>query len=274
MRDYRDAKTMAQTLRGALLNKNISINHSESLEIIAKALGAKDWNTLAAAIQSEKEEPGRNTARTTHLRKRRALPVVLMRDFVVFPKSVAPIFAAREKTLRALEHAMKGDRAIMFVAQKTPGEENPDDAGVYRVGIFASVLHSIDTSDGWVLANVQSHQRVKIEQLTVSDGFYKATVAPIAEDFGNRNDIVSLAQAVHRKYDSYAQSLRPLPVLPLPVNCSTDPGHLADAIAMRLRLPVGEMQTLLEAINVPERLQMITRLLEGAETLAGIGVRE
>src|ERR1700752_1535705 len=109
MRDYRDAKAMAQTLRNALSQKAISINHSESLEVIAKTLGAKDWNTLAAAIQAEQEEPA-NSRRITKLKKRTTLPVALLRDIIVFPKAIVAIYAGRERTLRAIEHAIKSNR--------------------------------------------------------------------------------------------------------------------------------------------------------------------
>ena len=103
MRDFRDAKAMAQTLRDALKVKSISVSHSESLELVARTLGFHDWNVLSAAIQSSRPvavQPGKLSARSPGASS--VIPVAPMRDVVFFPQLISPIFVGREKTRRAI----------------------------------------------------------------------------------------------------------------------------------------------------------------------------
>jgi uncharacterized protein len=124
MRDFRDAKAMAQTLRDALKAKSVTLTNSESLELIAKILGFHDWNVLSARIQAG---PNRTPIRipanvpAVPLPAGADLPLVPLRDIVLFPNMIAPIFAARVKTKRALDCAMAADRRIFAVTQPTPG---------------------------------------------------------------------------------------------------------------------------------------------------------
>src|SRR5215813_5152769 len=115
MRDFRDAKAMAQTLREALKMKSVSLTHSESLELVATLLGFRDWNVLSAAIQSEVQSaanPGSTIPATVRLAEESQLPTVPLRDIVPFPHLNVPLFAGRAKTIRAIERAMAKDRRI------------------------------------------------------------------------------------------------------------------------------------------------------------------
>jgi len=128
MRDFRDAKAMAQTLREALKTKSVSLTHSESLELVATILGFRDWNVLSATIQSE-VQPGANPGSTIPATVRRAaenqLPIVPLRDIVVFPQLNVPLYAGRAKTIHAVERAMAKDRRILVVTQRRPGDDDP-----------------------------------------------------------------------------------------------------------------------------------------------------
>src|ERR1700761_2869409 len=127
MRDFRDAKTMAQTLRDTLKTKAINVSHGESLELTAKTLGFHDWNVLSAAIlASQPEAKPKNDGA--------AMPVAPMRDVVFLPQLLAPIFVGRDKTKKAIESAMAGDGRVFVVTQKRAEDNDPDFDALYSVG--------------------------------------------------------------------------------------------------------------------------------------------
>jgi hypothetical protein len=119
MRDLRDAKAMAQTLREALKARSVTLTNSESLEPVARTLGFHDWNVLSAAIQAiQPEEKPRNAGA--------AMPITPMRDVVFFPQVMTSIFVGRDKTKRAIETAMAADRRLLVVTQRRSGDDDPD----------------------------------------------------------------------------------------------------------------------------------------------------
>ena len=147
MRDFRDAKAMAQTLREGLKPKSVSLTHSESLELVARMLGFHDWNELSAKIQaeiqsriqSESQPPIARPATiippsAQPLAARADLPVVPMRDIVVLPQMIVPLFVGRDATVRALERAMAEDRRILAVTQRRAGDDLPTPSALYGVG--------------------------------------------------------------------------------------------------------------------------------------------
>ncbi len=131
MGDFRDAKAMAQTLRDELKAKGVCLTHSDNLELVAKVLGFHDWNTLAAKIQSEGQslvaQPGTTVpaAAKPTLPTRAGLPTVPLRDIVLFPNTVVPLFAGRDATIRALGNAMAGDKRILAVTQRRAADDVP-----------------------------------------------------------------------------------------------------------------------------------------------------
>src|SRR6516225_4823788 len=141
MRDFRDAKAMAQSLREALKAKSVTLSHSESLELVAKTLGFHDWNVLSAAIQASQPEakPKSDGA---------AMPLTPMRDVVFFPHVMTTIFVGRDKTKRAIENAMAGDRRLFVVTQRRSGDDDPDFAALYPVGVTADILERVELPDG------------------------------------------------------------------------------------------------------------------------------
>jgi uncharacterized protein len=138
MRDFRDAKAMAQSLREALKTKSIPLTHSESLELIAKTLGFHDWNVLSAAIQATETVPAKPSAPSPG--RGTPLPVAPMRDVVFFPQLMTSIFVGRDKTKRAVESAIAGDRRLFVVAQKRAQDDDPDFGALYSIGVIADVI--------------------------------------------------------------------------------------------------------------------------------------
>jgi hypothetical protein len=132
MRDFRDAKAMALTLRDALKAKSVSLTHSESLEIVARTLGFHDWNVLAAASQaSQSMLASPRKSPTSKLGGGILLPVAPMRDVVFFPQTISPIWVGREKTRRAVEAAIAGDSRLFVVTQKQMDDDEPDFNALY-----------------------------------------------------------------------------------------------------------------------------------------------
>ncbi len=135
MRDFRDAKAMAQTLRQSLTQKSVSISHSESLELVSKMLGAADWNTLSALIQAGRREGVAAAAAAPAVPGR--YPAIPLRDLVPFPTAIYPLFAGRQKTVRALDHAFERQREIVIAVQKDAALDEPTTDDCHDIGVLA-----------------------------------------------------------------------------------------------------------------------------------------
>jgi ATP-dependent Lon protease len=190
MRDFRDAKTMAQTLRESLTAKAVTISHSESLELVSRMFGLADWNTLSAMLQSTRRDT------TTPAGKRpgeaTSYPAIPLRDFVpfpsvnfaiyvgrdgckgsyrpVFPPGDFPMFAWREKTMRALNHAFERHREVVLAVQRQAAVDEPGLEDIHEIGVLARVIQSDRQDDGTVRVFVEAHRRVIDLALPWRDG--------------------------------------------------------------------------------------------------------
>jgi uncharacterized protein len=265
MRDYRDAKAMAQTLRDALKSKSVSLTHSESLELVAKILGFHDWNELSARIQSGPDP--------TSIRVRAAdelpsvplpegadLPVVPMRDIVLFPYMIAPLFIGREKTRRAIECAMGADKRIVAVTQRQAGDDDPTPEALYGVGVIASVIDFMPLPDGTLRIITRSLERATLTRCIAGE-MLAAKVAPFAESQGDVAQSVTLVRTVLERLRAYLKTdFSAVPYNRLPH--IREPGVLADAIAPLLPVEIGERQELLETGDAIARLEKILALMK------------
>jgi len=125
MRDFRDAKAMAQTLRDSLSTKALTISHSESLELVSKMFGAADWNTLSALIQAGRGAPATAPAAAQQAEPARTYPAMPIRDLVPFPSATFPLFVGRPKSVQALDHAFERQREVVLVVQKDSAVDFP-----------------------------------------------------------------------------------------------------------------------------------------------------
>ena len=263
MRDFRDAKAMAQTLREALKMKSVSLTHSESLELVATLLGFRDWNVLSAAIQSEVQpaaNPGSTIPATVRLAAENQLPVVPLRDIVLFPHLNAPLFAGRAKTIHAVECAMAKDRRILVVTQRRPGDDNPTAADLYGVGLTASVTELMKLHDGTIKLLVKTFTRATIVRL-VEDPFLTAEIAPLDESRGQDKEAIALSRAVLETL-LCARNVGQVSFLYDRLQESKEPGTLADAVATILTCDIRQKQDLLETGDVVARLQKILALMK------------
>lgn len=262
MRDFHNAKAMAKTLREALAERAFQISHSESLELIAEVLGAKNWQTLAAAIEAEggRAQPSEPAPAL--------LPVVPMRDVVVFPEMVLPLYAGRPGTLRAIERAMAGDRRLFLVAQRRDTEGSPAPEDLHEVGVIATVLQTIQLPDGTMKVMVQGErraQRVRLEQGELLEAEVQAQPAPPADDAAR-----TLAREALERFGRFANVDLAAPPVAMArfAYMAAHPGALADLIAPLVATRLDQAQALLETADPTARLETLIDLMGEARRAA------
>jgi uncharacterized protein len=264
LRDFRDAKAMAQTLRDELKAKGVSLTHSDNLELVAKVLGFHDWNTLAAKIQSENQanEPGTTTPATAKptIPAGVGLPTVPMRDIVLFPNMHVPLFLGRDTSKLALLDAMAGDRRILAVTQRRAADDAPAPDALYNVGVIARVSDLVSLGDGTMKILLEALERAAI--IHFAEGkFLTAETAPIQESRGAEEEAFNISRAVLERLQAHLAAN--LDFLSWPyayLSRIREPSVLADAIAPLLSAEIDKKQELLQTSDVVTRLEKIIAL--------------
>ncbi|MGY4367924.1 hypothetical protein ACVW1A_003989 [Bradyrhizobium sp. LB1.3] len=175
MRDFRDAKAMAQTLRESLTTKAVTISHSESLELVSRMLGVADWNTLSALLHAERRD---TTAPAARMKTTRAFyPAIPLRDLVPFPNATYPLFVGRERTVQALNQAFDGGREVVVAIQREAAVDDPGFSDVYEIGILAQLLELETLGDGTLRVLTRGLRRVALRSFAAEMATYQAEVA-------------------------------------------------------------------------------------------------
>jgi ATP-dependent Lon protease len=191
-------------------------------------------------------------------------PVLPLRDIVVFPHMIVPLFVGREKSVRALEDVMKEDKQILLVAQKSAAQDNPSSEDIHKVGTVASVLQLLKLPDGTVKVLVEGGYRARITGFTENQDFFQATAETIAEQEIEPREVEALARSVISQFEQYVKLNRKIPPEVLvSLNQVDDPSKLADTVASHLTVKLPEKQELLEIESVAERLERVYALMEG-----------
>ncbi|MBX3481584.1 MAG: endopeptidase La [Caulobacter sp.] len=194
----------------------------------------------------------------------RTLPVLPLRDIVVFPHMVVPLFVGREKSVRALEEVMRGDKQILLATQKNSADDDPTTDAIYDVGVVATVLQLLKLPDGTVKVLVEGKQRAAVTRFIGNDDFYEAEAAFLEEDDGEANEAEALSRAVAEQFEAYVKLNKKIPPEALAsIPHIAEPGKLADSIAAHLSVKIGDKQALLELFNVVKRLEKVFALMEG-----------
>ena len=192
------------------------------------------------------------------------LPVLPLRDIVVFPHMVVPLFVGREKSVKALEEVMKGDKSILLATQKTSADDDPEPGAIYDVGVVATVLQLLKLPDGTVKVLVEGKRRAALLRFTRTEGFFEAETAALDEDGEDAPEAEALSRAVAEQFENYVKLNKKVPPEALAaIPQIAEPGKLADSIAAHLSVKIADKQALLEIFNVAKRLEKVYGLMEG-----------
>lgn len=191
-------------------------------------------------------------------------PVLPLRDIVVFPHMIVPLFVGREKSVKALEEVMGEDKQILLSSQIDPGIDDPDSDGIYPTGVLANVLQLLKLPDGTVKVLVEGQARVRITQYLENEHYFEAHSEFLDEIAGDSDTVTALVHAVGEEFERYARIKKNIPEDALAAVSETDaPDKLADLVAGHLGVDVAQKQELLETLNVAERLEKVYGLMQG-----------
>jgi ATP-dependent Lon protease len=193
------------------------------------------------------------------------LPVLPLRDIVVFPHMIVPLFVGREKSVRALEAVMRDDKQILLVAQKNASQDDPGVDDLYKVGTVSTVLQLLKLPDGTVKVLVEGGRRARIAAYKTTDPYFEAFAAPMEEEAPAENrEQEALARSVVTQFEGYIKLNKKIaPEVLVSVNQIEDAGKLADTVASHLNLKISEKQELLETAGVSARLERVFAHMEG-----------
>ncbi len=189
--------------------------------------------------------------------------VLPLRDIVVFPHMIVPLFVGREKSIRALEEVVKNDRHILLATQINATDDDPAADGIYRVGTLASVLQLLKLPDGTVKVLVEGAGRARVQNYVRTDEFYEAEIEVLPDDLGNRIEAEALARSVVGEFENYVKLNKKVsPEIVAAVTQIEEPSKLADTVASHLAIKIADKQEILEIPTVAERLERVLGLME------------
>ncbi len=191
-------------------------------------------------------------------------PVLPLRDIVVFPHMIVPLFVGRDKSVRALEEVMQDDKQILLSSQIDPSVDDPDVDGIYQAGVLANVLQLLKLPDGTVKVLVEGQARVQITEFLENDQFFEARAEYLTEIPGDVTTTEALLRTVADEFERYAKVRKNIPEEALAaVGETTEPAKLADLVSGHLGIEVEQKQELLETLSVSERLEKVYGLMQG-----------
>ena len=206
--------------------------------------------------RAEPVDPQHTTADDT-------MAVLPLRDIVVFPHMIVPLFVGREKSVRALEAVMKDDKQILLVAQRNAAQDEPTADDIYRVGTVSTILQLLKLPDGTVKVLVEGSRRATITGFTETESYFEARVEPLPDDGGDAKELDALGRTVVGQFEQYIKLNKKIaPEVLVSLNQIDEPSKLADTISAHLTLKIPEKQELLEAARVGDRLERVFAHME------------
>jgi len=191
------------------------------------------------------------------------IAVLPLRDIVVFPHMIVPLFVGREKSVRALEAVMRDDKQILLVAQKNAEQNDPGTDDIYRVGTVSTILQLLKLPDGTVKVLVEGSRRARITRFTETDAYFEAVTEPLSDLPGEVKDQETLSRTVVTQFEQYIKLNKKIaPEVLVSLDQIEDPSKLADTVAAHLGIKISEKQELLETIKVAERLERVFAHME------------
>jgi len=196
--------------------------------------------------------------------KRKKFAVLPLRDIVVFPHMIVPLFVGREKSVKALEHVMEDDKQILLMTQKSPSDDNPNGDDLYEVGTIGNILQLLKLPDGTVKVLVEGGKRHVVTKYIEDGDYVEAEATPLEEDETVNEETEALSRAVISQFEQYVKLNKKIPPEVLvSINQIDDIEKMADTVASHLSLKIDEKQDLLELKTIPERLEKIYGFMEG-----------
>ncbi len=192
------------------------------------------------------------------------LSVLPLRDIVVFPGMIVPLFVGRDKSIKALEDVAKHGNRILLVTQKNAGQDDPGAADIYKVGTVASILQILRLPDGTVKVLVEGTERASIVDFIDNSDFYQVHAENITDITGNKLETEALSRSVISQFEQYVKLNKKIPSeIIASINQIDNPGKLADTVASYLMVKITDKQNVLEITNVSTRLEQVLSLMEG-----------
>jgi ATP-dependent Lon protease len=196
------------------------------------------------------------------------LPLLPLRDVVVYPHMVIPLFVGREKSIAALEHAMLDDKQVLLVAQKSSGVDEPTSDDLYRVGTVSQVLQMLRLPDGTVKVLVEGRRRVQVNSISTERLFFVAEASSVATDNYDPREAEIYSKSLLKRFDEYvSMSKKVPPEVMTSLNGIDEPGRLADTIAAHMALQLHQKQEILEMFSVIKRLEHLVGLMDAEADL-------
>ena len=213
---------------------------------------------------SESARPERSKPSRAKTEAGATMAVLPLRDIVVFPHMIVPLFVGREKSVRALEAVTKDDRQILLVAQKNASQDDPTPDGIYRAGTVSTILQLLKLPDGTVKVLVEGQRRARITEFRETDSHFEAEVEPMPEiGSDDAPEIEALGRTVVSQFEQYIKLNKKIaPEVLVSLNQIEEPSKLADTIASHLSLKIADKQELLETEKVAERLERVFAHME------------
>ncbi len=204
------------------------------------------------------------TAETNDNTGNQTLPVLPLRDIVVFPHMIVPLFVGREKSIAALEEVMQGDKQILLAAQRDANDDDPTTESIYSIGTIATVMQLLKLPDGTVKVLVEGSERAKVTTFTDREEYFEAEIEVLEDVETDPDETEALARTVSANFESYVKLNKKIPAETVTsVSKIEDAGKLADTISAHLAVKIIDKQELLEAPSVTARLEKIYALMEG-----------
>jgi ATP-dependent Lon protease len=190
-------------------------------------------------------------------------PVLPLRDIVVFPHMIVPLFVGREKSVRALEEVMNDEKQILLLTQKNASEDDPSADGLHTIGTMATVLQLLKLPDQTVRVLVEGKSRARVTGFVPRTDFFQATIEKIADETGEGKETEALMRTVKTNFEQYIKLNKKVPAETLAAVAQIDdPAKLADTVASHLSVKISDRQALLETLNTTQRLEKVLSLIE------------
>ena len=190
-------------------------------------------------------------------------PVLPLRDIVVFPHMIVPLFVGREKSINALEEVMRADKQILLATQKDAGDDDPSPEAIYEVGTLATVLQLLKLPDGTVKVLVEGRDRAQILRYTERQSYFEAEAHILPESVGEEVEVEALSRSVVSEFENYVKLNKKVsPEVLSAVSNIDDYAKLADTVASHLAVRIPEKQEILALTSVVERLEKVLGMME------------